>query len=523
MKLTYREIHKLIDKGVKLKVKTPDGYEYITDKFVKKDSGYKITYNDETSTICAQTHNMQFNGKLKSAVEIQIGDVDDYSGKVVISKEKIPEQEFYDFEISNQNGLYIQNGIIHHNSGKSCIIALLADFFRVHGKRVLLLVPNINLLEQFKSDIQSYNLKDLYDNLDTLGGGTKTDFKSKVLISTWQSMILYKSELNKTIKFDVLINDEVHKNAGEVSSEIATSLLDTKYRFGFTGTLPKDLVERMSIQSCLGRKNPVINAQGLINAGLATPLDIKCIYLNYNEEDTKTIQNFKDYHKEEKFIHEHHKRNLLVSKLINKISKKGNTLALYAKIIHGDLLLENLVRERSNIDNFYLIKKVTPSAIKEVNKDDIVFVRTKISEKDKKTIMSRELPLENFREIESLNIFCVDGSVPEKDREYIRQILESHENAVIFGTSQCMSTGVNIKKLHNLVFCQGGKSSITLAQSLGRLMRQHISKEKSFVYDIIDSAKSKRGKENYLLKHFNERLAVYIEEGYPLEEREINL
>ena len=279
----------------------------------------------------------------------------------------------------------------------------------------------------------------------------------------------------------------------------------------------------MSIQSCLGRKNPVINAQGLINAGLATPLDIKCIYLNYNEEDTKTIQNFKDYHKEEKFIHEHHKRNLLVSKLINKISKKGNTLALYAKIIHGDLLLENLVRERSNIDNFYLIKKVTPSAIKEVNKDDIVFVRTKISEKDKKTIMSRELPLENFKEIESLNIFCVDGSVPEKDREYIRQILESHENAVIFGTSQCMSTGVNIKKLHNLVFCQGGKSSITLAQSLGRLMRQHISKEKSFVYDIIDSAKSKRGKENYLLKHFNERLAVYIEEGYPLEEREINL
>ena len=70
MKLTYREIHKLIDKGIKLKVKTPDGYEYITDKFVKKDSGYKITYNDKTSTICAQTHNMQFNRKLKSAVEI---------------------------------------------------------------------------------------------------------------------------------------------------------------------------------------------------------------------------------------------------------------------------------------------------------------------------------------------------------------------------------------------------------------------------------------------------------------------
>ena len=78
---------------------------------------------------------MQFNGKLKSAVEIQIGDVDDYSGKVVVNKEKIPEQEFYDFEISNQNGLYIQNGIIHHNSGKSMVIALLLDFFLKHNKR----------------------------------------------------------------------------------------------------------------------------------------------------------------------------------------------------------------------------------------------------------------------------------------------------------------------------------------------------------------------------------------------------
>ena len=102
-------------------------------------------------------------------------------------------------------------------SGKSAIISLLADFFRVHGKRVLLLVPNINLLTQFKADIDSYNLKELSENTEILGAGNKTDFKSSVLISTWQSMIQYKKELNKSIKYDVIINDEVHKNAGEVS------------------------------------------------------------------------------------------------------------------------------------------------------------------------------------------------------------------------------------------------------------------------------------------------------------------
>ena len=410
------------------------------------------------------------------------------------------------------------------SSGKSLMIYLICRYMLETKRDVFIIVPNIMLVNQIYQDFVDYGFKDADKFVQRIGGEHKLKTIEKpICISTWQSQYR-NAEGYDNIK--CLIIDEcqsVKGNESLLGNLIVPACFNAKFRFGFTGTLPKDLVERMSIQACLGRKNPVINAQGLINAGLATPLDIKCIYLNYNEEDTKTIQNFKDYHKEEKFIHEHHKRNLLVSKLINKISKKGNTLALYAKIIHGDLLLENLVRERSNIDSFYLIKKVTPSAIKEVNKDDIVFVRTKISDKDKKTIMSRELPLENFREIESLNIFCVDGSVPEKDREYIRQILESHENAVIFGTSQCMSTGVNIKKLHNLVFCQGGKSSITLAQSLGRLMRQHVSKEKSFVYDIIDSAKSKRGKENYLLKHFNERLAVYIEEGYPLEEKEINL
>ena len=67
-------------------------------------------------------------------------------------------------------------------SGKSAVISLLADFFRVHGKRVLLLVPNINLLTQFKADIDSYNLKELSKNTEILGAGNKTDFKSSVLI-----------------------------------------------------------------------------------------------------------------------------------------------------------------------------------------------------------------------------------------------------------------------------------------------------------------------------------------------------
>ena len=38
-------------------------------------------------------------------------------------------------------------------SGKSMTISLIAEFFRRQGKKGLLLVPNINLLTQFKNDI----------------------------------------------------------------------------------------------------------------------------------------------------------------------------------------------------------------------------------------------------------------------------------------------------------------------------------------------------------------------------------
>ena len=186
-------------------------------------------------------------------------------------------------------------------SGKSIIISLLADFFRVHGKRVLLLVPNINLLTQFKADIDSYNLKELSENTEILGAGNKTDFKSSVLISTWQSMIQYKKELNKSIKYDVIINDEVHKNAGEVSSEIATSLLDTKYRFGFTGTLPEDPILLYRLIGLFGESTKYISSRELIERGLGTPIIIKSVIIDYSPEFKTEVRECRTWLEQLKF------------------------------------------------------------------------------------------------------------------------------------------------------------------------------------------------------------------------------
>lgn len=75
------------------------------------------------------------------------------------------------------------------SSGKSMTISLIAEFFRRRGKKGLLLVPNINLLTQFKNDIEDYNLIDLHDDTHTIGGGNSDrHFDKSLTISTWQSL-----------------------------------------------------------------------------------------------------------------------------------------------------------------------------------------------------------------------------------------------------------------------------------------------------------------------------------------------
>ena len=76
------------------------------------------------------------------------------------------------------------------SSGKSMTISLIAEFFRRKGKHGLLLVPNINLLTQFKNDIEDYNLKELHDEVHIIGGGQSVKhFDKSLTISTWQSMM----------------------------------------------------------------------------------------------------------------------------------------------------------------------------------------------------------------------------------------------------------------------------------------------------------------------------------------------
>ena len=484
MRLTYRQIHKLLDKGVEMFVDSPTGKKKILNKFSKMSEGYIIKYDDNTETNCAVAHNMIFNGILKGASEIQVGDIDYLSHKKVISKTKIPEQEYLDFEISDPNGLYIQNGIIHHNSGKSLGISLILEFFRRKGLKGILVVPNINLLTQFRSDIESYGLKELLDEVQLLGNGNESDFKTTVTITTWQSMIDHIKEVQP----DFIICDEVHKESGDVVSSILKESMNTKIKLGFTGTLPEDPIAKMTLLGLFGEPYTVITAKELIQRGLATPVKIKSVFLNYSKPEITMFRELKDYQKQLKYIKDHEKRLEIILKIaLGMRQKDKNTLILYQHTEHGKQIYSET------------FKKLFPGE--------------ELTEKDLTGKNAFEFQKEH-------NLFFMNGEVKGHIREKQRNLLEEVHGSILVANYSVMSTGVNLRNLHFLILASPLKAFTTISQSLGRLMRKHPSKTEAIIFDIVDNL----GKNCIFLKQYKHRVeASYIPEEFEIQRVDVSM
>ena len=105
------------------------------------------------------------------------------------------------------------------------------------------------------------------------------------------------------------------------------------------------------------------------------------------------------------------------------------------------------------------------------------------------------------------NLYIVHGKSSLKDREIARKEVDQKNNCVILASFPTFSTGVNIKNLHNIVFTESYKSMVKIAQSIGRGMRKHSSKDKVKIFDITDKFKHK----NMTYKQFEERLKIYEE------------
>jgi len=328
-----------------------------------------------------------------------------------------------------------------------------------------LIVPTTSLVEQMYTDFQSYgwNVKKYCHRLYS-GYSNQTD--KKVLISTWQS--LYKLPKKYFEQFGAVFGDEAHLFKSKSLTEIMTKLIDCKYRIGLTGTLDGAHTHKLVLEGLFGAVNKVTSTKKLMDKKQLSNLVVRCLILKHTEENSKMVASGK-YQDEIDYLVSSKSRNNFIKNLALKL--KGNTLVLFQLVEKHGKDLHKLIEDKA----------------------------------------------ENNRKV-----FYIYGGVETEEREKARAIVEKENDAIIVASYGTFSTGINIKNLHNIIFASPSKSRIRNLQSIGRGLRLGDNKVNATLYDIADDLQYK-SKENFTLKHFQERINIYTEEEFDYEIHNINL
>ncbi len=102
------------------------------------------------------------------------------------------------------------------------------------------------------------------------------------------------------------------------------------------------------------------------------------------------------------------------------------------------------------------------------------------------------------------SVYYIDGSIDVNVRESIRNEFDESDGNLLFAQSATFATGINIRRLTNLIFLTGSKSFSRVLQSIGRTLRLHDSKNEAHLIDVSWKFK-------YSDKHYHERLKIYRE------------
>ena len=345
-------------------------------------------------------------------------------------------------------------------SGKSLMIYSIARYYTSHNKNILVIVPTTSLVEQMYKDFEEYGWEsETYCHKIYSGREKETD--APVTITTWQS--IYKLDRKYFEKFDVVIGDEAHLFKSKSLIQIMTKLHTAKYRFGFTGTLDGSQTHKWVLEGLFGPAYKVTRTAELMEKGHLSRLDITCLVLKHNP------QKFDSYEDEIQYLISHERRNKFIKNLA--LDLKGNTLVLYSRVAsHGEVLYD----------------------------------------------------LINTNKSQDRKVFFIHGGVAADEREHVRAITESQENAIIVASYGTFSTGINIKRLHNVIFASPSKSRVRNLQSIGRVLRKGKDKVKAMLFDIADDC-TYQSRKNYTLNHLIERIKTYNEEQFNYEIVSINL
>ena len=345
-------------------------------------------------------------------------------------------------------------------SGKSFMIYCVVRYHVAKKNRILLVVPTTSLVEQMYKDFSAYGW-DVENHCHRIYAGRERVNTNEVTITTWQSV--YQLDKKFFEEYDVVIGDEAHLFKSKSLVGIMDKLADAKYRYGFTGTLDGSQTHKWVLEGLFGPSYKVTGTKKLQDEGYLASLDIQCLVLKYKP------QKFDTYEDEIQFLIGNQKRNNFISNL--SVGTKGNTLVLFARVEKHGAILYDLINNKVKGDR---------------------------------------------------KVFFIHGGVDAENREQVREITEREDDAIIVASYGTFSTGINIKKLHNVIFASPSKSRVRNLQSIGRVLRKGKDKTKAKLYDIADDL-TIGSRKNYTLNHFIERIKTYVSEQFNYDITTVNI
>jgi len=356
-------------------------------------------------------------------------------------------------------------------SGKSLIIYVICRYLLSilpKDRKILIIVPTISLVSQMYSDFFEYASKTNWKTRDfvhKIFGGEEKNSDKRIIVSTWQS--IYKMPQKYFDQFGTVMGDECHLFKSKSLTTIMTKLTDCDYRIGTTGTLDGSFTHKLVIEGLFGRVKHVTTTKKLMEKDILSGLEIDCLVLNHPNSVRQELKRA-TYQEELDWLVANPARNQFISNLAMNL--KGNTLVLFQYVEkHGKILHQLMNTMNAN--------------------------KTK-------------------------DIFFIYGGTDVEMRESVRKLCEKQDNAIIIASYGTFSTGVSIKRLHNIVFSSPSKSRIRVLQSIGRQLRKSEFKDKARLFDIADDLQWK-SYQNHTLRHFIERLKIYESENF--SHRKINI
>ena len=362
------------------------------------------------------------------------------------------------------------------SAGKTLISFLTVAYMfeKQKAEKILFIVPNVSLVVQAHEDFHEYNYMNRIPlRIQQIFAGQKIKSNKNVVIGTYQSLIKKPKEYFE--EFDAVIVDECHKAKSASIKTILQKCTNASYKFGLSGTLPKDgTLDKLTLLSQTGPVISEVKAAFLQEEGHIAQCSVKVIEMNYATESQRTAfqelaqnkyENKDVFQLEQNFVIQSDARLNFISNVISRIPR--NSLVLFHRIEHGKRLYEK-IRQESN-----------------------------------------------------KRVFYVDGGTDKDIREEYKKKMEAGEEVVIVASYGTFSTGISIKKIHNIFFTESFKSEVIIRQSIGRGLRQHESKDRVIIIDFVDDIRTDEWK-NYLYKHGLARQAIYKQEKFEYSVKKVS-